>query len=418
MAPLLLGAGFLLLPSPAFVQSALSLGFMSGRYGRSLAWFIVVAWAAFGFGRWLGGEVRGIWKWGGLVLQLAWMAAAFWAASAPQAAEGRVPLSGEPVIRSPMAWGFMLAGLLLWLLPRGRRPAENGYRGPLLTGLILGGLLLLPTGGRILWNTSEPRLAETVAMEVPAGGERQWFPSRDGLSSMSPNLSALFGVRDVRFAVPLAPQRLMPLAGSLAFGFQGFGRWDAARLDMAGVGVAWGLGQEARTLAPSRNPEALSRGFWVQDARFARDPQEATAAALEGGAWRHTAFLEGFGAPSGEKAQGKFEAGDGAGLGVPSRAEPLMDTCTTTRWRVACPSKGWFVLRDLYWPGWRATVDGIPARIYPADGAFRAVRVGQGTHEVEFTYRPLSFLWGFALTVLTCLGLAFWLLRGRLRRTA
>ena len=420
MVPMLLGAVLLLLPSPAFVQGLLSLGFMSGRYTRSLAWFVLVAWAAFGFGRWLSGEVRGIWKWAGLALQLAWMAAAFFVTSPLQAAKGRVPLSGEPVIRSPMVWGFMLVGLLLWLLPSGKRPGEYGYRGPLLTAVIVGGLLLLPSGGRVMWNTSQPRLAGAVAKEVPTGGERQWFPTRDGLAVMSPNLSALFGVRDARFAVPLAPQRLMPLAGSLAFGFQGFGRWEAARLDMAGVGLAWGLRPESGPLVPNRNPEALSRGFWVPNARSVHDPAESTAAALEGGAWRHTAFIEGLGTPLGEETEAEVQSEEGteAGVSIPLQAEPLTDTCNTTRWRVACPSEGWFVLRDLYWPGWRATVDGRPVRISPADGAFRAVRVGRGTHEVEFTYRPLSFLWGSALTVLTCLGLALWSLRGRLRRRA
>jgi hypothetical protein len=183
--------------------------------------------------------------------------------------------------------------------------------------------------------------------------------------------------------------------------------------------MAWRLLPKEGGLAPSRNPEALSRGFWVQDARSAHDSAQATTAALEGGAWRRTAFIEGLETPWGEEAnaEAKVEAGTEVLVGTPSQAAPLTDTCNTTRWRVACPSEGWFVLRDLYWPGWRATVDGKPARIFPADGAFRAVRVGRGTHEVEFTYRPLLFLWGSALTVLTCIGMALWSLRGRHRRT-
>jgi uncharacterized membrane protein YfhO len=35
-----------------------------------------------------------------------------------------------------------------------------------------------------------------------------------------------------------------------------------------------------------------------------------------------------------------------------------------------------------------ATVDGAPAQILRADYALRAVRVPQGTHRIEFRYRP------------------------------
>jgi hypothetical protein len=46
------------------------------------------------------------------------------------------------------------------------------------------------------------------------------------------------------------------------------------------------------------------------------------------------------------------------------------------------------VLNDLYYPGWEATVDDAPAQILRADYALRAVCVPQGTHRIEFRYRP------------------------------
>jgi hypothetical protein len=57
-------------------------------------------------------------------------------------------------------------------------------------------------------------------------------------------------------------------------------------------------------------------------------------------------------------------------------------------------------LSDSYYPGWVATIDGKPTKIYKADYAFRAVRVDQGTHEVIFTYRPMSFYWGIVLSMI------------------
>jgi hypothetical protein len=72
---------------------------------------------------------------------------------------------------------------------------------------------------------------------------------------------------------------------------------------------------------------------------------------------------------------------------------------------------GWLVVTDTWFPGWRATVDGVAQPLWRADHAFRAVRVPAGRHTVEFAYRPASFRAGLALTGLAAMaiaGLAFW----------
>jgi len=75
--------------------------------------------------------------------------------------------------------------------------------------------------------------------------------------------------------------------------------------------------------------------------------------------------------------------------------------------RVLCEvesnSPGYLVLLDSYYPGWRAYVDGIEARILVANYAFRAVEVRAGKHRVEFLYRPRSFYAGLSVT---CLAIA------------
>jgi hypothetical protein len=61
---------------------------------------------------------------------------------------------------------------------------------------------------------------------------------------------------------------------------------------------------------------------------------------------------------------------------------------------------GMLVLADTFTPGWNATVDGSPVRIYEAYGVIRAVVVPAGTHKIEFRYRPNGVIYGSALTLI------------------
>jgi len=62
--------------------------------------------------------------------------------------------------------------------------------------------------------------------------------------------------------------------------------------------------------------------------------------------------------------------------------------------------RGMVILTDTYYPGWHATVDSKPAKIWEAYGVVRGVVVDKGTHVVDMVYRPASVLWGAALTAL------------------
>ncbi|HET7294722.1 MAG TPA: YfhO family protein [Vicinamibacteria bacterium] len=77
---------------------------------------------------------------------------------------------------------------------------------------------------------------------------------------------------------------------------------------------------------------------------------------------------------------------------------------------------GHVVLLEAWDPGWRATVDGLPAPVLRANMVFRAVPVPAGRHVVEMRYRPPEVVAGAALSAATALALA--LLALRFRRAA
>jgi uncharacterized membrane protein YfhO len=78
------------------------------------------------------------------------------------------------------------------------------------------------------------------------------------------------------------------------------------------------------------------------------------------------------------------------------------------------------VLADLFYPGWEATIDGVPTAISRANYLFRGVPVPAGKSEVVFEYRPRSVRYGLAVSavVLTAMvAYAAYDLRRRRRRS-
>ena len=63
----------------------------------------------------------------------------------------------------------------------------------------------------------------------------------------------------------------------------------------------------------------------------------------------------------------------------------------------------YLVVSDVYYPGWRAYVDGSDADILGANYAFRAVRLRPGSRAVRMEYTSLHFRLG---TLFTIAGLA------------
>lgn len=67
---------------------------------------------------------------------------------------------------------------------------------------------------------------------------------------------------------------------------------------------------------------------------------------------------------------------------------------------------GYLVWADVWYPGWRAWIDGVPSPVRQANSLFRAVEVPAGDHLVVVAYRPGWFFAGAAVSALAWLGLA------------
>ena len=61
------------------------------------------------------------------------------------------------------------------------------------------------------------------------------------------------------------------------------------------------------------------------------------------------------------------------------------------------------ILTDVYYPGWKAFIDGAETKIYRADGLVRAVFVPEGNHTVEFVYLPESYSVGITISVVSAI---------------
>jgi hypothetical protein len=88
-----------------------------------------------------------------------------------------------------------------------------------------------------------------------------------------------------------------------------------------------------------------------------------------------------------------------------SRVSVVQDVPEQLTLAVDANVPGWLVVRDAFYPGWVARVDGVEQPISIADTLFRAVQLLPGKHQVVFSYEPASVHLGAALSMV---GLILW----------
>jgi hypothetical protein len=89
-----------------------------------------------------------------------------------------------------------------------------------------------------------------------------------------------------------------------------------------------------------------------------------------------------------------------ASMGPPGPSQTRIVSRSETELEAAVQTENgaFLVLSEPYFPGWRATIDGVETEIHRTNYALRGVQVPPGDHTVRMEYRPDSFAKGVAVS--------------------
>jgi hypothetical protein len=141
--------------------------------------------------------------------------------------------------------------------------------------------------------------------------------------------------------------------------------------------------QTAEGVSLYRNPTALPRAFFAASVRAVRSEADALSTMREPGFDPATTVVV-------EDPEGTAGLSGTASDRATGTADLVEDRRDTVQLNTESETGGILFLSDTYYPGWRATIDGMQARIFKADEAFRAVQVPAGRHVVKYVFAPRS----------------------------
>jgi len=73
------------------------------------------------------------------------------------------------------------------------------------------------------------------------------------------------------------------------------------------------------------------------------------------------------------------------------------------RIRAMMQRPSWVIVSNAFWRGWRGRIDGKPLPLHYGNHAFIAFQVPAGTHEVQLTYLPRSFVIGSMISIVAAI---------------
>ena len=275
------------------------------------------------------------------------------------------------------------------------------------------------------------------AYEEAGGWQGDLQPYLDQREFLQPDLNILYDVPAADGYLNLTPANLTQVwgnekgAGFVETLFYKKGDWLMAR---QGFGRLLGLYNVRYLITPMQfqhdgfallgvydsgahlyeNQNVLPRAFVVPGYRLASDTAAAlqTMVAPDFDPEREVVLLAGDGRDAiapGEGTASPAPTGFAATVEI-TRYEPVRVTM-----EAETNQPGFLVLSDLYYPGWEATIDGEPVRIYEGNASVRAVPIEAGAHTVEYRFRSKPLLMGalISLISLVCAASSLVLVVGR-----
>jgi uncharacterized membrane protein YfhO len=217
-------------------------------------------------------------------------------------------------------------------------------------------------------------------------------------TALLPNLTLLEGIPSVNNFDPLVPARYRNWMDTLE------GANQPVKVDLLarmGVTVIESVGDKESFQEHFSQIEGLPRLRWYPCANFVSSHEKALGQIAEGSADPSRIIIEDPYSSDQENCESStVQSG---------QVEWISQSPNHLRVSAFAPDGGWLLLADTWYPGWRANIDGQEVPIYPADAVYRAVRLPEGEHQIEISYRPLSFVIGATLSAVAWLGLpVFW----------
>jgi len=98
------------------------------------------------------------------------------------------------------------------------------------------------------------------------------------------------------------------------------------------------------------------------------------------------------------------------GLSMPANTYNINNNAEITHYlnnkiklKVDTDENGLLWLSEIWYPAWKAKIDGKKTKVYCADFSFRAIEVPKGSHEVTFTFSSSYFNLGALITIISLL---------------
>jgi hypothetical protein len=310
---------------------------------------------------------------------------------------------------------FMLAGALaasgaLLLRSLQRQPALGAA---IVLGWVAVDLLVFGRGYNpaISRNDYYPATPAIQWLQQDPGGFRVWGEK----AVLIPNTAEVFGLRDARGCDFMTVRRYEELINGRAGEFFFYNRGLGLPKPLQLLNVKYVL--DFRPAAPDparfelvysneisiyRNRAFRERALAVFDYRVERDPA-AMLDQVRSGAFdpAHVLLLEE--EPNLVQARSEMQT---PMAGANATVRIVADEPDEVRVEASLPRPGFLLLLDTWFPGWSATVNGLPAHLYRADYNFRAVQLPAGNSTLQFAYRPGSFRLGLVLCIVGVLVLA------------